>query len=177
MSHVEERFVSRKKAFDWLRENGHKVSIGKFYQNCKEGFPAVAADGSVSKYQVLTYGVSLTKEVLADPEKLSTREYDQRKAKADAEITEMKAKKMMREEDKLWLYADDAWSLVAGLIGGLRDGIRYQLYSSQREVVQTAGGDQDRAQEVFEFTDQLVDKAFNEVAGGSIDIQFEKKVD
>ncbi len=177
MKHTEERFSNRKKALDWLQEQGHKISTGKFYKNCKEGFPAVAVDGSLSRYQVLTYGLSLNKEVLVDPEKLSTREFDQRKAKADAEMAEMKAKKMHREEDKLWLHADDAWSLVAGLTGKLRDSIRHQLYSTQREVVQTAGGEQDRAQEVFEFIDQLIDKAFNEVAGESINITFERVVD
>ncbi len=177
MNHEEERFASRKKALDWLKEQGHKVSTGKFYKNCKEGFPAVATDGSLSRYQVLTYGLSLSKQVLADPEKLSTREFDQRKAKADADIAEMKAKKMHREQDKLWLHADDAWSLVAGLTGKLRDSIRHQLYSSQRDVVQTAGGDQNRAQEVFEFMDQLVDRAFNEVVGESINVQFEREID
>ncbi len=177
MNHEEERFSSRKKALDWLQEHGHKISTGKFYKNCKEGFPAVAVDGSLSKYQVLTYGLSLNKEVLVDPEKLSSREDDHRKAKADADIAVMKAKKMQREEDKLWLHADDAWSLVAGLTGKLRDSIRHQLYSSQREVIQTAGGEQDRAQEVFEFMDQLIDKAFNEVAGESINVQFEREVD
>ncbi len=177
MIHEEERFQTRKKSLDWLHEHGHKVSRGKFYQDCKDGFPAVSSDGSLSRYQVLTYGLSLNKQVLADPEKISTREFDQRKAAADADIAEMKAKKMKREQNKLWLHADDAWSVLAGLTGNLRDSIRHQLYSSQREVVEIAGGDQDRSQEVFEFMDQLVDRAFNEVAGDAVNVCFERVVE
>lgn len=172
-----ERFASRKKALDWLVSQGHKISTGKFYQDCKKGFPAIADDGSVSKYQVLSYGVALNKKIEPDHDALSSREYDQRKAKADAEMAEMKAKRMDREQDRLWLHADDAWSAMAGIIGNLRDAVRHQLYMSQREAVEIAGGDQDRAQELFEFCDGLIDKAFNEAAGDDVDVVFEREVE
>jgi len=173
MKTSDEQFKTRKKAWNWLQEQGYKVSIGKFYQDCKSGFPAVASDGAVSCYQVLTYGVALNKQVLANPEMLSSHEFDRRKAEADAEIAEIKAARMKREDDRLWLHAEDAWSVVAALTGKLRDSIRHQIYAAQRDVVQTAGGDQDRSQEVFEFVDVLIDKAFNEVAGGNIDVVFD----
>ena len=144
-----ERFKSRKKALDWLRSHGHKVSTGKFYQDCKAGFPAVAEDGSVSKYQVLTYGLALNKQIQPDMDAMDSREYNLRKAKADAKIAEMKAARMEREADRLWLHADDAWSLLAGLMGNLRDCVRHHLYTGPRDVVFTAVGDQDRSQEVF----------------------------
>lgn len=172
-----ERFPSRKKGLDWLRSHGHKISTGKFYQDCKAGFPAVADNGSVSKYQVLTYGLALNKQVRPDIDAMDSREYDLRKSKADAKIAEIKAARMEREADKLWLHADDAWSLLAGLLGNLRDCVRHHLYTGQREVVFTAAGEQDRSQEVFEFMDSLVDKAFNETAGESVNIRFEKNRD
>ena len=167
-----ERFSSRKKALDWLNGEGHKVSTGKFYKDCALGFPAVDKDGSLSKYQVLTYGLSLNKQVQPDSEALSSREWDLRKAKADAKMAEIKAEKMQRENDSLWLHADEAWGAVAGLVGSLRDCIRHHLYTAQRELVQIAGGEQERSQEVFEFADGVIDKAFNEVAGSSIDLKF-----
>lgn len=169
-----ERFKSRKKALEWLRSQGHKVATGKFYQDCNAGFPVVGADKSVSKYQVLTYGLALNKKVQPDMDALDSREYNLRKAKAEAKIAEIKAARMERESDRLWLHADDAWSLLAGLLGNLRDCVRHHLYTGQREVVFTAVGDQDRSQEVFEFMDSLIDKAFNETAGGSVNIRFEK---
>jgi len=172
-----ERFKSRKQALDWLKQNGHKVSTGKFYQDCAAGYPMVAADGSVSKYQVLSYANDLGTQARPDLSVIESREFDQRKARADAEMAEMKAEKMRRESDKLWLHADDAWSVIAGLVGGLRDGIRHQLYTSRRELVHTAGGDQDLSMEFFEAVDAVIDSAFNETAKKSMNIQFEREVE
>lgn len=135
----------------------------------------IAQDGSLSKYQALTYGLQLDQRVMPGPEVFDKMEHDQRKAKADADMAEMKAEKMRRETDKLWLHADEAWAAVAGLVGGLRDCIRHHLYIGQVGVVEAADGEQVRSQEVFEHMDSLVDKDFNEVAGASIDIKFEKE--
>ncbi len=167
-----ERFKSRKKALDWLQGQGHKVSQGKFYQDCKAGFPYVAKDGSVSKYQVMVYAKGLDEQNTPDLSALDAKEFERRKAQADAEIAEIKAERMRREADSNWLHADEAWAAVAGLVGRLRDTIRHHLHTGQREVVYAAGGEQERSAEVFEVMDALVDKAFNEVAGDSIDITF-----
>ena len=173
MSAESERFKSRKAALDWLTAQGHKVSQGKFYQDCKAGFPAVASDGSLSKYQVLTYALGLDKKVEPDLSALDAKEFDRRKAQADAEMAEIKAERMRREQDRDWLHAEEAWATVAALVGSLRDAIRHQLFSGQRQVVEVAGGEQERAPEVFELLDEMVSRAFNEVASGSIEITFE----
>jgi len=173
---VSERYKSRKKALTWLQDNGYKISTGKFYQDCKAGFPSVGSDGTVSKYQVILYGQQLVSGVVADVP-ISTREDDHRKNRADADIAEMKAEKMRREEDKDWLHAEDAWSAMAGLIGTLRDCIRHHIYVKQGEIVLSAAGKQDRSQEVFGFVDEVISQAFNEVAGSAISVQFEKGVE
>jgi hypothetical protein len=172
-----ERFASRKQALDWLRGQGFKISTGKFYQDCDKGFPALARDKSVSKYHVLLYGQQLdaAPNHVAAGQYADTGENDSRKAKADADMAEMKATKMRREEDKFWLHADDAWAITAGLIGTLRDCIRHHLFTAQAEIVLQAAGDQDRSQEVFELTDEVISRAFNEVAGESINVVFEKE--
>lgn len=173
-----ERFVNRKQAHNWLQAQGYKVSQGKFYQDCKAGFPALHKDGTLSRYQVMQYGQQLDVTTRADaggdgPQ----REDEARKIRAEADIAEMKAEKMRREEDKLWLHADEAWAQVAALVGTLRDAIRHHLYGGQRDLVHVAGGEQDRSQELFEAADQLVARAFNEVAGAEIKIEFEREVE
>jgi len=176
MSGTAERFKNRKEALIWLKDSGYKISQGKFYQDCAAGYPVVHKDGTVSKFQVLEYGQrldSVKKE--NEAAMIAAREYSERKEKADAEIAEMKAEKMRREENKHWLYAGDAWAQVAALIGTLKDAIRHELFAGQRELVEMAGGDQDRSQEIFEHADQLVARAFNKVAGDSITITFEKE--
>lgn len=173
-----EYFKNRKEAHSWLVSEGFKISTGKFYEDIKKnGFPVLSSDGSVSKYQVMVYGRSLEGNQAADPSALDRSEYMHRKDKADAELAEMKAERMRREEDKNWLHAEDAWAVVAGLVGTLRDTVRRYIHSGQVEITLAAGGKATRAPEVFEHIDGVVNKAFNEVAGKKINITFTKNED
>lgn len=176
-SHEVERFANRKAALDWLKANNYKISTGKFYTDCKAGFPIIHKDGSISRWQVLTYAqqidISTKAEILTNRDE--SRLQEQRKAKAEAEIAEMKAERMRRDEDRYWLHAEDAWAQIAALVATLRDTIRHHLFTSQREIVHIVSGDQDRSNELVEYADGLIDKAFNEVAGAEIDVVFEKE--
>ncbi len=166
-------FRTRKEALLWLRSKGYQISQGKFYQDCAAGFPPVNADKTVSKWQVAEYAASLN--AATTPSKpQSTIEDEQRKARADADIAEIKAERMRREHDAAWLHAADAWGIMAGLVGTLRDSIRHHVYTAQSELVQIVGGDQVRSQEGFEYIDAVIDKAFNEVAAAAMKIEFEK---
>lgn len=172
-----ERFATRKAALEWLRANGYKVSQGKFYQDCGTGYPFVNKDGSVSKFQVLEYGQRLDLEARsAAAVATATREFDDRKSKADAIAAEIKAQRMQREEDARWLHAVDAWAQVAALLGTLRDNLRHQVTLKRREIVHAAGGDQERCDEVAAFVIGLIDDGFNETAGETIDVTFEREV-
>lgn len=169
-----ERFVNRKQALNWLNAQGYKISQGKFYQDCAAGFPELHRDGTVSRYQVMQYGQQLdvsARSTVPD----ASRENEARKAAAEADMAEMKAERMRRDEDVLWLHADQAWASVAALVGTLRDCLRHHFHTAQNELVHVAGGDMGRNHEVFEFCDDIVNKAFNEVAGASIDVTFEKE--
>lgn len=178
-----ERFKNRKQAFNWLREQGYKVSQGKFYQDCLTGFPIIQRDGSVSRYQVMEYGDQLKLERAIDSLSPTSspapplREHEMRKIKADADIAEMKAKRLRQEEDEEWLHAADAWATLAALMGTLRETIRYVLDKGQREIVHVAAGDQARSTEVFEHIDILINQAFNQVADGKINVIFGKSED
>lgn len=170
----EEYFKNRKEAHDWLIANNYQVSIGKFYEDIKKkGFPVIKKDKSVSKYQVLVYGQKLQEEQITDPTDLHSSEHSHKKEKADADIAQMKADRMRREEDKLWLHADDAWSALAAVVGKLRDSIRHHINLNSNEIILAAGGDQGRAAEVFETIDEYIDVAFNEVAESEIDVTWE----
>lgn len=168
-----EFFASRKEAHDWLVANGYAVSIGKFYQDIKkQGFPVVNQDKTVSKYQVRVYADSLVADQQPDPSALARSEHLHRREKAEADLAEMKAERMRREEDAYWLRAEDAWSALAGLIGELRDTIRRQLHDAQVALAQAAGGDVARAPELFEAIDQVVSRAYNDMAGRELNIQW-----
>ncbi len=170
-----EYFSSRKEAWEWLLENGYKVSIGKFYQDIKRnGFPAITEDKKVSKYQVAVYGKSLVEENKVDISALERSESMHRKDMAEAEIAEIKARKMRREQDKLWLHSDDAWSVVAALVTALRDALRRAAHDGREELVEAAGGELLRAPELYEKLEEVViNRAFNEVVGVRLNIEWE----
>lgn len=169
----QERFVNRKQALNWLKSQGYKISQGKFYQDIAAGFPELYRDGSVSRFQVMQYGQQLDVSARSAAPDLA-REHEATKLKAEAEIAEMKASRMRREEDALWLHADVAWAQMAALIGTLRDCIRHHFHTAQNELIHVAGGNIDRNHEVFEFCDEIVNRAFNEVAGNAIEVKFIK---
>lgn len=171
-----ETFKNRKEAHEWLVAQGYAVSVGKFYQDIKEkGFPVLNADKTLSKYQVAVYGKGLETQQQPDPSALSRSDAAHRKETAEAQIAEMKAERMKREEDEQWLHAAKAWSVIAALVGNLRDGLRRHLHDAQVDITLAAGGDPVRAPEVYEHIDQVISRAFNEVAGTAIDVQWEEE--
>lgn len=178
MTTDQETFKNRKRAHEWLVDNGFSVAIGKFYEDINAGDKGIAVnpDKTISKYQVLQYGLNhIKKEKRADPLSESRFEADHRRSVAEAELAEVKARRAAREEDAYWLHAEQAWSVIAGVIGNLRDVIRRHLHDEQVRIVQAAGGDPVRSPEVFEYVDQVVGRAFNEVAGAPLDIQWEEE--
>ncbi len=172
-----ERFANRKQALNWLQAQGYKISQGKFYQDCGAGFPSLHRDGSVSRFQVMQYGQQLDVESRgAAGVPTGQDDYESRKAKADAEIKEMQAAKMRKEEDADWLHADAAWMAIAGLLGVLKDSLRHHFHAGQGELIHLAGGDQGRGPEVYEGCEEIMARAFNEVSGmGKIEGVFAKE--
>ena len=166
MSNSAEYFKNRKKAHNWLKDEGYKVSQGKFYQDISNnGFPAINADKSVSKYQVMVYAKQLDGATTTDLAAIERSEYLHRKEKADAEIAEMKAEKMRREEDALWVPADAAWAAMAATIGNLRYTIRRTIGDKQIKIVEKALTDVnvEQRQTIIELQRELEHKK-NQVA-------------
>lgn len=160
-----ERFANRIQALNWLKAQGYKISQGKFYQDVKAGFPVLQRGGTVSRYQVMQYGQQLDVEIRGVASVSGGREeHDDRRAKAEADIKEMEATKRRREEDAEWLHADAAWAAIAGLLGVLKDSLRHHFHAGQGELIHLAGGDPARGPEVYESCEEIMARAFNEVA-------------
>lgn len=173
-----EFFANRKEAWLWLKNQGYKVSRGKFYSDIQEtGFPMLASDGRVSRYQVEVYGRNLdaARQAVRTPDEISMFEVRYRKEKALAEKAEQELEEERRRQDEYWLHATDAWSALAALIGELRRTIRRKLHEAQNDLIVVAGGEAVRAPDLFEELDHLVDQAFNEVADAGLDIQWEER--
>ena len=168
-----ERFKNRKQAFDWLQAQGYKVSRGKFYGDCEDGHPAVHRDGTVSRYQVLQYAQQQdVGRKSIDPGE--SKDSDDRKAKADADIAEMKAEEMRRNISNNWLSRDDAFEALAALAGSIQASLRHHFTTGQSRLLLLAGGDQERGPELFEGIEEIIAAAMNEVAVGDIEGIFEE---
>lgn len=183
-----ERFANRVQALNWLRAQGYKISQGKFYQDCKAGFPFIHRDGTISRYQTMQYGQQLDVSARSVPQfDQSARREDLeiRKLAAEVEEKELKA----RREDARWMNREDAWAAVAALLSTAMDNLRHELYEGQGLVLHVACGGlkcpqcetiipiPDRGIEVFEATMEMVGKGFADLAGARIEGMFAEIVD
>ena len=171
----DDRFKNRKEALAWLQTKG-QISTGKFYQDCQDGKLAVAADKTLSKFQVAEYA-----ERVFGFAKPVTPSYERNDKMAELELREqeLKVQKMElanRKEDANWLEKEEAWAQMAAVIGTLRDSLRHQLHIGTVALIHAAGGDPARGPEVYESAEELLSRAFNEViTAGRIEGMFAKE--
>lgn len=172
----EDRFKNQSEALAWLRTKG-KISAGKFSMDCRSGNYdlGIATDKSLSKFKVAEYA-----EKLFGGGKQLTPSYERSERMAEMELREqeLKVEKMElanRKEDANWLQKEDAWAQMAAIIGTLRDSLRHQFHVGSVAVIHAAGGDPARGPEVYEQTEELISRAFNEVVNaGRIEGMFAK---
>ena len=160
-------FKNRQTALQWLRQRG-QVSQSKFYDDCNAGLVTVHSDKTLSKFEVALYAEKLfaaTRQAAGSGTLAMQRESDEaRKIRAEAEIKEMQAEDARRKANKHWLHKDDAYGQMAALLGLLRDSIKHQFYIGATVLISSCGGDNSRAPELYEFCEELIGRAFNEVA-------------
>ena len=157
------------------------VKQAKFYQDC-DRLQIVGTDKTVELSMLLAYAKDELKistptgQSLVDRSREESRSKDDdRKAKAEADLKELQADQARRAMDERWLHRDKAWAALAGLIGTLRDSLRHQFHVGSVQLITLAGGDPQRAPEVYEGTEEILSKAFNEVvSGGRIEAIFEE---
>ena len=172
---MNEFFKNRKEAFLWLKEEGYPVGQSKFYEDCP-GVVPMNEDKTVSKFLVMQYGEALRRKTGGGDVSTSIEAAaaDLRKKKANATLAEFQAQKLAREEDNLWLHADDAYAMLAGLVAAMRSAVRHQIYSHRRELVEIVRGNPDLADQLYQEVEGLLDDGFNEVAGKELKGKFKR---
>ncbi|HAM41692.1 MAG TPA: hypothetical protein DCP69_10240 [Candidatus Omnitrophica bacterium] len=155
------------------------VKQAKFYQDC-DRLKMVGTDKTIELSMLIAYTEDELKVSASTGQSLVDRSRDEershhedRKAKAEADIKEMQAENDRRKMDERWLHRDEAWAALAGLIGTLRDTLRHHFHIGSSQLITLSGGDQQRAPEVYEGTEEILSRAFNEVvAAGRIEAIF-----
>ena len=159
------------------------VKKAKFYEDCSR-LQMVGTDKTVELSMLLAYAKDELKISTPTGQSLVDRSRDDertmhedRKAKAEADIKEMQAESDRRKMDERWLHRDEAWGALAGLVGTLRDALRHHFHVGSAQLILLAGGDPQRGPEVYEGTEEILSRAFNEVvAGGRIEAIFAEEV-
>ncbi|MDY0013874.1 MAG: hypothetical protein RBS40_13395 [Rhodocyclaceae bacterium] len=172
-----DRFRTRKAALDWLRDQGATISQGKFYQDCEAGRVMVAPDKTVSKFEVSEYLRSLQRQVTPDLQLL-----DRQSRKEALEIRRLElevAKREMehRAAEAEWLRAETAWAAVAALLGQVLDNLRHHFHQAAPELVHLAGGEPERAPELYEQCEQVIGRAMADIQPTVQGIFAEEEVD
>lgn len=145
------------------------VGMTKFYDDCV-ALKLVNPDKSIDLAPLLAYMKDHLKIAPSTGQSLTDRSRENeiadlefRKAKAEADIKEVQAQEAKRKLDEKWLHQEEAWAAIAGLIGTLRDNLRHQFHIGSAELIQLAGGDPLRSPEVYEKSEEIMNRAFNQV--------------
>ncbi len=172
-----EYFKNRQAALQWLQQRG-QISRSKFYDDCNAGLIAIHPDKTLSKFEVALYAEKLfaaTRQAAGSGTLAMQREADEaRKIRAEAEIKEMQAEDLRREQDKKWLYRDEAVADLAVIIASLQQAFEHRTRIAADAIIRLSGGDQSRSFDVSEGVQELViDAGFNEVANaGTLRVRF-----
>lgn len=172
---TEDRFKNRVEALKWLQSRG-QISRGKFYDDCDAGKIPLATDKTLQKHHVMEYAEKVfgfSRQVQPAIDRAD------KKDQLEIKLLEQKVLKQEldnRKEDANWLQKEDAWAQMAAVIGTLRDSLRHQFHVGSVAIIHQAGGDAARGPEVYETTEELISRAFNEVVNaGKIEGMFAKE--
>ena len=156
----EDTFTHRQAAWNWLRENGHKVGKSTFYQACGNGFPSLRPDGSVPRHEVIRFAQTLDKSTVADPG------FPVQKEKLQLQNLQLDIDKKIREarkDDDRWLYRDEAYAQMAAFFGTLVDSLNHHFLTGMDEMVDTMDGNISLKEQGYELAEEIIGRACNEV--------------
>lgn len=161
-------FAQQKEALEWLKENGFKVSAGKFSQDCRSGHCVVQSDKSIRLQDLKAYasGLSVDRARMGGNDALAARreDADTRRAEAEARIKERQDEEEQRRMDRKWVLRDDADAEICVWVGRLRDATGYHLSRNLLALIHACGGDPHRLAEAQSVIDSALSAAANEIA-------------
>lgn len=80
-----------------------------------------------------------------------------------------KLERAARHDDARWIQREDHWRLLAGLLTTLREMLDYQSQRAAPDLCALAGGDPENAGQLVDRLSEMVNTAYNELAGTTIE--------
>lgn len=165
-----ERFKSRKVALEWLRNQGAAVSQGKFYQDCNAGKIIVFPDKTVSRASVLQYLINIMRDNPVFDHggaELLLKEQQLKVKKLELEVERLE--RNSRADDRRWMLREDAWAMLAGVLGMLRQNFDYHVNQRAGELALAVEGREEHAPQLVDMLLlHVVNPAFNDLSGQTL---------
>jgi hypothetical protein len=158
-------FETRRAAFAWLKDQGYKISIGKFYQDCAKGLCAVGQDGTIRESAVIAYALQQLPKVETEDGKLVPKQAE----KLDEEIAHIRARRQNSEFDLehkkgQYLPRKDFGLELAARAGVLEQGLRNFIRTRMVDLISMCAGDPGKLPTLVDFFNQELDALLTEYA-------------
>ena len=171
MIQIKQTYKNRADALRFVRDWGFTFSERKFYDDCvKEGM--IEPDGkSVNLCSLLAYLWGMYPPIATDSDQARMEQRAEEQAELDLEEKRLKVQKLRRSEDHVKTLESrvaDFEKQQAALLLLTYDTIRHHINLASREIVHAAGAEIDRTAEIEERIEQIIDRAFNEIATSTL---------
>jgi hypothetical protein len=174
MTQGPDRFKNRRQAYLWIAAQGAGLSERSFYDAVSSGFPSLAPDKTLARWEVSEFlRQHERKTASAPPAPAARADAETRRAIAQADREEMKRDQERREMSNAWVRREDAELELCAITALLRDLIINRITRAIPAIIQAAGGDQAHLADVDEVIDSEILAACNDLAQqDEIDIEF-----
>jgi hypothetical protein len=152
-------FKNRLAAHKWLLGHNYRVSQTKFYQDCRAGKVAVSEDGTYTQAAVEAYtkqAVITKRGESSAPVDLVDAEHKKAKIKL-AKIQAARQQHKLNVERGLYVPREQHENDLAARIRALREGLLRFCRANVLEIIEIVGGDRDRAPDLLERFESMVD--------------------
>ena len=156
---ISDPFHNRKQAHEWLKDHGHKVASATFYAACANGFPSVAADGSVPRADVIRYSKTLDKTSVLNSDFAEQKEKLQLRS---LELDVAKKEREARKDDELWLYRNEAYAQMAAFLGTLIENVEHQFQINMDEIIESVDGNLALREQGYMVCEEIIGRGCNE---------------
>jgi hypothetical protein len=168
-------YKNRSEAFrEFIQPQRLPISERTFY-NAASKLGMVQTDKTIRLADLVAYANDL-KPPTDQPTPPGDLERLKRLDQLELEEKEAKVKKLQmdnRKEDRKWIQREDSELQRAALVGLIYDTIKHHLHLEERRILQAVGADADRLAELGVALEEVVDVAFNEIAGQKVvDVEF-----
>jgi hypothetical protein len=148
---TDQLFKNKRQAHEWLQQQGYKVSVGKFYTDCRRGVCHVNEDGSIYEAFALHYAMNQLKQT-GTPDGCASPLMEE-KTRLEIEHLQIKARKAqfeMEKEQGKWIPKKELEEELNIRISAFDNMVLHLLRTRMAEWLMMAGGNSKKIQIVLD---------------------------